>query len=196
MERPEPEPTVGVPIGHRLITVGHGTLAADELVDLLRGAAVTSLVDIRTAPGSRRVPHMRREELAEWLPASGMEYRWEPGLGGFRRPRPDSLNPGLRNDSFRGYADYMETAPFWAALDPVLSEAAAYPLAVMCSESVWWRCHRRLVADATLLARGVAVEHLMHDGRLVAHTPTVGVRLTSDRRLRYDDGAEPLFRSR
>jgi uncharacterized protein (DUF488 family) len=177
----------------RLLTVGHGTLGAEELTQLLREAGVESLVDIRTAPGSRRSPHLHRLELAQWLPESGVDYRWDPALGGFRKPQSDSPNIRLRNSSFRGYADYMETPPFWEALDAVVAESGARRVVVMCSESVWWRCHRRLVADAATLARAVGVEHLMHDGRLVPHRPTEGVRLTEDGRLRYDGGEESLF---
>jgi uncharacterized protein (DUF488 family) len=129
---------------------------------------------------------MGREALNQWVPEAGVRYRWEPALGGFRKPRPDSANLGLRNDSFRGYADYMDTPPFWRALDAVLDETRDATVVVMCSESVWWRCHRRLVADAAVLARGVAVEHLMHDSRLVPHPLTAGVRLVPGPHLRYD----------
>jgi uncharacterized protein (DUF488 family) len=174
-----------------LVTIGHGTLGAEEFTRLLRDAGIESLVDIRTAPGSRRVPHMGRDELARWLPEAGIGYRWEPALGGFRKPRPDSVNHGLRNDSFRGYADYMQTPPFWAALDQVVREAQQ-EIAVMCSESVWWRCHRRLVADAVELAKGRRVEHLMHDGRRLPHRLTDGARLTEDGFVRYDRGEESL----
>jgi uncharacterized protein (DUF488 family) len=178
-----------------LVTIGHGTLGAQELAQLLRSAGVVSLVDIRTAPGSRRSPHLHRLELARWLPEEGVDYRWEPALGGFRKPRPQSPNGQLRNSSFRGYADYMDSPEFWHALDTVLLEAGQRTTTVMCSESVWWRCHRRLIADAAVLARGFAVEHLMHDGRLVPHRLTEGVRLTDDGRLRYDAGEGSLFRA-
>jgi uncharacterized protein (DUF488 family) len=176
-----------------MVTVGHGTLGAEELTRLLGGAGIVSLVDIRTAPGSRRSPHLHRFELAKWLPEGGIDYRWEPALGGFRRSQPGSPNVCLRNSSFRGYADYMETPDFWQALDAVLREVERRTVTVMCSESVWWRCHRRLVADAAVLAREVAVEHLMHDGRLVPHRLTDGVRLTDEGHLRYDAGEEDLF---
>jgi uncharacterized protein (DUF488 family) len=179
----------------RLLTVGHGTLGAQDLTQLLRGADVASLVDIRTAPGSRRSPHLHRLELARWLPESGVGYRWEPALGGFRKPEPDSPNARLRNASFRGYADYMETPQFWDALDAVLAETSERTVVVMCSESVWWRCHRRLVADAAVLARSFEVEHLMHDARRAPHRLTEGARITRDGGLRYDGGEEPLFGS-
>ncbi len=174
----------------RLVTVGHGTAGAEAFAELLTGAGVASLVDVRTAPGSRRFPHFGRDELAGWLPAAGVAYRWEPALGGWRRPRPDSVNTALRSGGFRGYADYMRTEPFWAALDRVLAEAAATPTAVMCSESRWWRCHRRLLADAAMLVRGAEVVHLGHDGRLEPHRPTGGVRVDGAL-LAYDLGSTP-----
>ncbi len=156
-----------------LLTVGHGTHEADAFAALLRGAGVTRLVDVRTAPGSRRYPWFGAAALAEWLPEHGIAYAHERDLGGFRKPLPDSPNTGWRNESFRGYADYLRTPPFWAALDRVLAQDGQ--VAVMCSESVWWRCHRRLVADAALVVRGVPVEHLMPDGRTTPHAPTPGV---------------------
>jgi uncharacterized protein (DUF488 family) len=182
-----------VPELQRLLTVGHGTLAAESLKSLLGTEGVQSLVDIRTAPGSRRLPHFRRQEMEVWLPADGVAYRWEPALGGFRKPRPDSPNQSLRNESFRGYADYMLTEPFWNALDLVLAETGERSVVMMCSESVWWRCHRRLVADAAMLARGFEVEHLMHDGRRVPHAVTEGARLTDHGRVVYDGGEQQLI---
>ncbi len=158
-----------------LLTVGHGTLSEEQLGRLLTGAGVHRLVDVRRAPGSRRHPHFGRAALAEWLPRTGVAYAWEPRLGGWRKPSPDSPNTALRNDSFRGYADYMRTPEFWAALDGVLA-AAGTGTAVMCSEAVYWRCHRRLISDAAELVRGVTVLHLGHDGRLSRHRPTEGVR--------------------
>jgi uncharacterized protein (DUF488 family) len=109
-----------------------------------------------------------------------------PKLGGFRKPRAESCNVGLRHPSFRAYADYMETREFLEALDELLALAAKSPTAVMCSESVWWRCHRRLIADAAVLLRGAEVQHLMHDGKLRAHVLTEGVRVTDEGILRYD----------
>jgi len=161
-----------------LVTVGHGTATAEDFAALLRGAGVTHVVDVRTAPGSRRYPWFAAAALAEWLPENGVTYSGERDLGGFRKPLPDSPNGGWRNTSFRGYADRMRTPAFAAALDRVLDLPGT--VAVMCSESVWWRCHRRLVADFALVARGVDVVHLMHDGRMPPHTPTEGVRRDGD----------------
>ena len=160
-----------------MLTVGHGTHEADDFAALLRGAGVANLVDIRTAPGSRRYPWFARDALASWLPDAGIAYAHERDLGGFRKPLPDSPNAGWRNTSFRGYADHMRTPEFWAALDRVL---ALPDVAVMCSESVWWRCHRRLVADAAAVVRGVSVEHLMPGGKVSPHRPTEGVRRDGD----------------
>lgn len=174
----------------RLLSVGHGTLGAGELAHLMTEAGVAEVVDIRTAPGSRRYPHFAREQLARWLPEAGIDYRWEPALGGWRRARPDSVHTSLRHPSFRGYADYMESTEFSTALDRVLGEAAGRTTAVMCSETLWWRCHRRLVADAAVLARGAEVHHLGHDGRLAAHRITDGARL-ADGWVRYDVGSTP-----
>ncbi|MGH9304482.1 MAG: DUF488 family protein [Acidimicrobiales bacterium] len=171
----------------RLLTVGHGTLSAGELTELLTGAGVCALVDVRTAPGSRRNPQFNRVELARWLPEAGITYRWCQALGGFRKVRPDSSNVVLRNDSFRGYADYMESSEFALALDELLDGArtAAGPSCVMCAETLWWRCHRRLIADAAVVLKGAEVEHLMHSGQLRAHVPTPGVR-RRDGYLVYD----------
>ena len=162
----------------------------EELLALLGGAGVERLVDVRTAPGSRRHPHVRREAMAGWLEEAGVGYRWEPELGGFRRPDPGSGNHALRHPAFRGYADHMRTRAFWAALDRLLADAAAASTAAMCSETLWWRCHRRLLADAAVLVRGAEVLHLDHRGRLEPHRPTEGVRRDGDL-LAYDLGATP-----
>ena len=175
----------------RLLSFGHGTATVEELVALLQRAGVERLVDVRTAPGSRRHPHVRREAMAGWLGEAGIAYRWEPQLGGFRKPAPQSVNHALRHPAFRGYADHMRTPPFWAALDRLLAEAAAAPAAAMCSEALWWRCHRRLLADAAVLVRRAEVLHLDHRGRLEPHRPTEGVRRDGEL-LAYDLGATPL----
>ena len=187
-----------------LLTYGHGTEPAERTTDILRGAGVSSLVDIRTAPGSRRNPQFARAALEEWLPKAGIAYRWEKRLGGFRRPSPDNPDVVWREDMFRGYAEHMRSPDFLAAIDAVLpetelAEAEAEPepethrVTVMCSESLWWRCHRRLVADFAAVARGIEVRHLMHDGRLEAHRPTPGVRLRDDGLLVYDAGQDQLM---
>lgn len=171
----------------KLLTLGHGTASADVLAALIHNAGIEVLVDVRTVPKSRLHPHVAKEQLEAWVPAlAGAEYRWERDLGGFRKAKPDSPNVALRNLSFRGYADYMETEPFTTSLAGLLAEAEERRVAVMCSESVWWRCHRRLISDAATLIHGVEVEHLAHAGKLSPHIPTSGVRVLNGSRLRYD----------
>ncbi|WP_410539494.1 DUF488 family protein [Streptomyces sp. KL2] len=178
-EGPKPAPL--------LYTVGHGTAGRERLAGLLTEAGIGLVVDVRTAPGSRRAPDLARDRLARWLPEHGIAYRWEKPLGGFRRPPADSPDVVWRNASFRGYAAHTRDPSFREALEGVLGDAARTATAVMCSESVWWRCHRRLIADAAVLTAGADVLHLMHDGRLTPHGPTPGVRLREDGLLVYDD---------
>jgi uncharacterized protein (DUF488 family) len=148
-------------------TIGHSTRSSEELLALLREAGVERLADVRAFPSSRRHPQFNRDALAGWLGAAGIEYRHMPALGGRRSPVPGSANGGWREVAFQGYADHMRSAEFQGAL--VALEAAAHesPTAIMCAEAVWWRCHRRLIADA-LVARGWRVEHLgIGEGRAV-----------------------------
>ena len=176
-----------------LLTFGHGAASAEQMTGLLRGVGVSVLIDVRTAPGSRRHPHVARTELARWLPEAGISYRWDKRLGGFRRPEPDSPDVAWRVDMFRGYAGHMRTAGFLAAVDQLLAQADAQVTAVMCAESLWWRCHRRMLADFVSAARGVPVRHLMHDGRLEEHSLSPGLRLRDDGLLVYDAGQQSLL---
>lgn len=175
-----------------LLTFGHGTAGTSLITDLLQGAGVQGLVDIRRFPGSRRHPHVARDELARWLPAVGVDYRWEPRLGGRRRdPGPDDDAPDTwwRVAAFRAYAGHTRTAEFRAGMVDLLQQAEQQRTVVLCSETVWWRCHRRLVADVAVLLHGVDVLHLAHDGRTSAHPPAAGARVTPDG-LVYDGPAE------
>ncbi|MGD9484819.1 DUF488 domain-containing protein [Streptomyces sp. TRM70308] len=174
-----------------LITFGHSTAGRAELARLVRGAGVTAVIDVRTAPGSRRDPDLSRQRLAQWMPEEGIAYRWEPRLGGFRKPPSDSPDTVWRNASFRGYAAHTRSPDFLSAMDALMEQAGRQRTAVMCGEAVWWRCHRRLIADFAVLALGMSVHHLMHDGRLTAHRPTPGARLLGDGLLRYDDADPP-----
>jgi uncharacterized protein (DUF488 family) len=171
-----------------LLTFGHGTATQEAMTELLRNAGVAVLVDIRTAPGSRRYPHVARAELERWLPEAGIAYRWEKRLGGFRKPPPDSPDVVWREEMFRGYAAHMRTDGFLAATDEVLVQANADVTAVMCSESLWWRCHRRLFSDFVSAVREVQVRHLLHDGRLEDHRLSPGLRRRDDGLLVYDAG--------
>jgi uncharacterized protein (DUF488 family) len=173
-------------VSRTLYTLGHGTLSAEAFGALMGDNAFASLVDVRTVPKSARHPQFRADSMSEWIPRdSGASYRWEPSLGGFRKPRPDSVNVALRHPAFRGYADYMESEPFVRALEILLEQASEERTVVVCSESVWWKCHRRLIADAASLLHSFEVQHLMHTGRLQPHVPTQGVRVAGGR-LQYD----------
>jgi len=172
---------------HELLTLGHGTATADALAQLIREAAIESIVDVRSIPKSRRYAQFGRDEMERWIPErSGSTYQWEPALGGFRKVNRESPNVALRHPSFRAYADYMATEAFSRGLVHLLVRAATARVAILCSETLWWRCHRRLIADAAVLLHDVDVQHLMHDGKLRPHIPTAGVRVTADGSLRYD----------
>jgi len=163
-------------------TIGHSTRALEELVDLLRAHDVDTVVDVRTVPRSRRHPQFEKTALAESLPQATIAYTHMPGLGGLRKPRVDSPNTGLRNQGFRGYADYMQTPEFGRHVMELVTLAASARVAVMCAEAVPWRCHRSLLSDA-LVTRGVRVLHIIGRAEPSSHVLTPwahrdGVRLT------------------
>jgi len=166
-----------------IYTIGHSTRALDEFIALLQTHGVTQLADIRTIPKSKRHPHFAGVALAESLPAAGIAYRHFAGLGGLRKPAPDSPNSGWRHAGFRGYADYMQTPAFEAALEDLIGWSREGPTAMMCAEAVWWQCHRQLVADA-LTARGVEVRHITSAKAAPVHTLTSFARVDAGR-VRY-----------
>jgi len=170
-----------------LLTVGHGPQRRDALGSRLAGAGISGLVDVRRFPGSRNNPDVQRERLEEWLPALGVGYRWDERLGGRRRlPPGDPVEDGWWTVAqFAAYAAHTRTPEFATALVEVLAAAERDVVAVMCSESVWWRCHRRLIADVAVLGRGVPVTHLMPDGRLTPHRPSEGAALGADDQIRW-----------
>lgn len=137
-------------------------------------------MDVRTVPASRRVPHFAKAALERALRERGIDYLHMPELGGLRKSDRDSINLGWRNASFRGYADYMQTAEFWSALGELERLAASRRVAIMCAEAVPWRCHRSLVADA-LIARGDDVLDIMGPGKGTAHKPTPWARVQGGR---------------
>ena len=155
----------------RLYTIGHSTRALDEFVRLLQANNVDLVADVRTAPGSRWVPHFAKAALAAELPLVGIEYVHLPELGGLRKARSDSINTGWRNVSFRGFADYMQTDDFEAGLEHLMALADPHTAAIMCAEAVPWRCHRSLIADA-LTARGVEVLEIIGRGQPRLHSIT------------------------
>ena len=168
--------------GMALLTVGHGTDDRDRLHGRLVGAGVQLVVDVRRFPGSRVNPDVARDALAGWLPDVGIGYRWEERLGGRRRiPAGEPVADAWWTvPQFAAYAGHTRTSEFTAALDEVLAEVTNRAVTVMCSEYLWWRCHRRLIADVAVLARGVPVQHLMPDGGLAEHRPADGARLGAD----------------
>ncbi len=149
-----------------MMTIGHSTLAIESFLRALRENGVTTLVDVRRFPGSRRHPQYSQERLFSSLQEAGIRPIWREGLGGRREPLPDSMNTGWRNESFRGYADYMQTDRFSNEIAWLLSLADFDSTVVMCAEAVPWRCHRSLIGDA-VLARGGMVEDIFVevDGR-------------------------------
>lgn len=153
-------------------TVGHGTRSIEELVDVLSEAGVDLLVDVRRFPGSRRHPHFAREALELSLPAAGIAYDWRGEELGGRRSRKKvgnaSRHPAWKNDGFRNYADYMDTDEFRTALTRLERDAESAAVAVMCAETLWWKCHRRLIADA-LVVDGLGVVHLIAPGQSQGH---------------------------
>lgn len=166
-----------------LWTVGHSTRDWEDFVALLRDARIEVLVDVRRHAGSRRHPQFFGDTMARALPAAGIDYVAMPGLGGRRPPRPDSPNGAWRNASFRGYADNMDSPEWRAARDRLAGIARECRTAMMCAEAVWWRCHRRLIAD-DFTARGWQVVHLMAPGRSQPHALNPDARMVGDV-LRY-----------
>ena len=159
-----------------MLTIGHSTLPIEIFLDILRENDAEWLVDIRTIPKSRYNPQFAQENLQKSLEKAHINYRWQKNLGGLRHALKDSINTGWRNSSFRGYADYLQTPEFAAALDELLAASSHEQTAVMCAEAVPWRCHRSLVADA-LLVRGIAVENIYYDAK--GHSRREQHKLTS-----------------
>lgn len=164
-------------------TIGHSSRPIEAFLALLGAQGIGRVVDVRRYPGSRAHPHFNREPLDEALRGHGIGYVPFPELGGRRTPDPASRNTVWRNAAFRAYADFMETPAFAEALTRLEEMAADAPTAIMCSEAVWWRCHRALVADA-LKARGVRVLHIMDGPRVSEHPWTSAARIV-DGRLVY-----------
>lgn len=165
-----------------IFTLGHSTHSAEEFLRILRAYSIELVADIRTIPRSRRNPQFEGAELNRFLHDHGLQYVHLPGLGGLRHARKDSVNTAWQNESFRGYADYMQTPEFQMALDDLICRATEKRTAILCAEAVPWRCHRSLVADA-LLIRGFAVTDILSETGARPHKLTgwarvEGLRLT------------------
>ena len=161
-------------------TIGHSTRPIDDFLALLQKNGVQRLVDVRLFPGSRRHPQFGQDQLRQSLDAAGIDYIHEPRLGGRRRPAKDSENAGWRNESFRGYADYMQTRDFKEAIAGLEERARERPTAIMCAEAVPWRCHRFLIADA-LTHAGWQVRHITGPAAPSTHKFTPFLRIDGDR---------------
>ena len=157
--------------GANVFTVGHSTHPIGEFIEMLLAHRVTCIADVRTVPRSRHNPQFNRDSLPESLKASGIEYVHLAALGGLRHSRADSVNTGWRNKSFRGYADYMQTAEFEAGIAVLTAIAETERVAIMCAEAVPWRCHRSLIGDA-LTVQGIVVEDIMTPNKSQPHTIT------------------------
>jgi uncharacterized protein (DUF488 family) len=172
-------------------TIGHSTRAFDELVAALKAHGIRTLVDIRSFPMSRRMPHFNRESLEVELPKQGIAYVWMKELGGRRKKiRNDSPNSGLRNDSFRNYADYMLTDEFAQGIERLLEIAAEGNTAIMCAERVYFQCHRMLVSDY-LASHGHTVLHIDDDRRPLREHKLMAEAQLVDGQLIYN--AQQLF---
>jgi uncharacterized protein (DUF488 family) len=163
--------------GVKIWTIGHSTRGLDEFTLMLSAYGVEAVADVRRFPASRKYPHFNQENLSASLSSVGVEYLHIPNLGGRRRSRSDSRNTVWRNESFRGYADYMETDEFRSGIESLLETAGRKSTAIMCSEAVWWRCHRALIADF-LKVRGVVVEHILSRDKSSTHPYTSAARVT------------------
>jgi uncharacterized protein (DUF488 family) len=163
----------------RIWTIGHSTRPIDEFISLLEDNKIRLLSDVRAWPGSKRYPQFNKEALAESLNARGIRYEHFPELAGKRKAKSDSQNTAWRNASFRGYADYMETAQFQKGIERLLGTATkAGPTAIMCAEAVWWRCHRSLIADY-LKAHGFDVLHILSANKTERHPYTPAARIVN-----------------
>jgi uncharacterized protein (DUF488 family) len=159
-----------------LYTVGHSTRSLDDFVALLTRHGVRAIADVRRFPRSRKYPHFNDDFLAESLPRAGIQYLPFPSLGGRRKTSPDSVNTGWRNESFRGYADYLQTPAFEEGLSRLIEVAQKTPTAIMCAEAVPWRCHRSLIADA-MGVRGWDVLDILGDSAPTPHKLTPFARV-------------------
>ena len=173
----------------RIFTVGHSNLEFDEFVRMLQAAGVAAVVDVRKLTGSRKYPWFNDDSLTQRLPTHGIAYMKNEGLAGRRnvsKTIPFEVNANWQNRSFHNYADHALGEEFSTALEKLRQHAAHTPTAIMCSEAVWWRCHRRIIADVIALEHSIPVEHLMHTGQLSAHEPSEGARLDGSGRILWD----------
>ena len=163
----------------RIWTIGHSTRKIDIFLSLLQENGIKVVADVRMFPGSKRYPQFGRKALAKSLSEHGIRYEHFPELGGRRKAKPDSKNTAWRNESFRGYADYMETEDFRNGIARLVDLAEKTgPTAIMCAEAVWWRCHRSLISDY-LKVRGVEVLHILDLNKVEPHPYTSAAKIVN-----------------
>lgn len=180
-----------------IYTIGHSHRTLDEFIRLLRAHKISTVVDIRRFPGSRKFPHFNRDNLEVWLPKHGMSYVWLQGLGGFRHgvKRGDSPHKGLASPGLRAYADYMDSDEFARAVSRLIALAQQSRTAYACAEAVYWRCHRMILSDY-LVAQGFSVLHILGSEEPISHRLTDGAVVTTDGRVTYptrEDVQRDLF---
>lgn len=166
-------------------TIGHSTHSIDEFISMLQSFNIEALADVRSLPGSKRYPQFNKEALAKSLEEQNIKYIHIPELGGRRKVRKDSHNTAWRNDSFRGYADYMETEGFLKGIDTLLENAKAKRTAIMCAEALWWKCHRSMISDY-LKSVGIKVTHILGINKSEEHPYTKAARIKNGK-LSYQD---------
>ena len=170
---------------HTIYTIGHSTRTIEQFIELLKAHDIEELVDVRTIPKSRHNPQFGAEELAASLQRAGIDYKHLARLGGLRHASKDSVNLGWQNTSFRGFADYMATLEFRTGLDELKALAEKKTIVIMCAESVPWRCHRSLIADA-LAVQGWQVLHIQSRKTASPHEPTTFLKV-QDGKLTYPE---------
>jgi uncharacterized protein (DUF488 family) len=180
---------MNAPGNNMIWTIGHSTRSIEELIDMLHSFQIHVLADVRSYPGSRRYPQFNKEVLEISLVKNNIEYIHIKDLGGRRKPNPNSKNTMWRNDAFRGYADYMETDDFKEGVEKLQMLADKHRTAFMCSEAVWWRCHRSLISDY-LKFHGWTVMHIMDVGKTEEHPYTSAARNVNGVLTYHKSGAD------
>jgi uncharacterized protein (DUF488 family) len=168
-----------------MFTIGHSNREADEFMELLKNNEVEALLDVRKLPGSAKYPHFNQEALSLSLNSADIVYAHVKDLGGRRKPKKDSINTIWENKSFQAYADYMDTDEFRNGIDILLGYASEKRTAIMCSEAVWWRCHRALIADY-LKSIGTNVHHIMSRTSTILHPFTSAARIRDGKLFYYE----------
>ncbi len=174
---------MNVPLTRYIWTIGHSTRTLQEFIAMLHSFEIAMVADVRSFPGSRRFPQFNKEALELSLPQTQIQYVHLRELGGRRKVKAGSVNDAWRNDAFRGYADYMETDAFQEGIEVLERIAIKERTAYMCSEAVWWRCHRSMISDYLKL-RGWTVMHIMASGKAVEHPYTAPAEIVNGE-LRY-----------